>query len=99
MNPKEEKKIIAAIKAGASGIDTLIEYYIRNSNIWELAQRCAYQALAEPEEPAQITINQDELDRIISLFKVRGLRSGSDGNYVRETRGRKSKSSVSPETI
>ena len=83
----EDKSLAFGIKQGIATKDEVVAYLIKNCNIWELADAAAEWLLQVPEK--QITINQDELDRIISLFKVRGLREGSNGNYVRETRGRK----------
>lgn len=98
MNPKEEKKIIANIKAGIVDIDSLVEYYIRNSNIWELAQRCAYQALAEPQEETPIAISQEDYEKLMSMFRVKGQRM-IDGNYVSETRGRKKGDTLKKTTL
>lgn len=79
-----DKALASAVRSGQMDRRELVNDLLRNNNVMELAERLADYVIAY-EEPKPIVVSQEEYDRIVSLFKIRGLRA--DGSV--ETRGKK----------
>ena len=79
-----DKALASAVRTGQMDRRELVNDLLRNNNVMELAERLADYVIAY-EEPKPIVVSQEEYDRIVSLFKIRGLRA--DGSI--ETRGKK----------
>jgi hypothetical protein len=79
-----DKALASAVRSGQMDRRELVNDLLRNNNVMELAERLADYVIAY-EEPKPIVVSQEEYDRIVSLFKIRGLRA--DGSI--ETRGKK----------
>lgn len=79
-----EKATVSAVRTGQMDKRELVNELLRQNNVMELAERLADYVI-QYEEPRPIVVSQDEYDRIVSLFKIRGLRA--DGTI--ETRGKK----------
>lgn len=79
-----DKALASAVRTGQMDRRELVNDLLRQNNVMELAERLADYVIAY-EEPKPIVVSQEEYDRIVSLFKIRGLRA--DGSI--ETRGKK----------
>ena len=79
-----DKALASAVRTGQMDKRELVNDLLRQNNVMELAEKLADYVIAY-EEPRPITVSQEEYDRIISLFKIRGLRQ--DGTV--ENRGKK----------
>ena len=79
-----DKALVSAVKTGQMERRELVQDLLRNNNVIELAEKLADYVIAY-DEPKPIVVSQEEYDRIVSLFKIRGLRA--DG--TKENRGRK----------
>ena len=65
----------------------LSQYLLTNLNVFELADELS-EFILNKEELQPIPLTQEEYDRVVSMFRVRGQRM-VDGNIIAETRGRK----------
>lgn len=79
-----DKALASAVRTGQMDRRELVNDLLRQNNVMELAERLADYVIAY-EEPRPIVVSQEEYDRIVGLFKIRGLRA--DGSV--ETRGKK----------
>ena len=79
-----DKALASAVRTGQMDRRELVNDLLRQNNVMELAERLADYVIAY-EEPRPIVFSQEEYDRIVGLFKIRGLRA--DGSV--ETRGKK----------
>lgn len=79
-----DKALASAVRSGQMDRRELVNDLLRQNNVMELAERLADYVIAY-EEPRPIVVSQEEYDRIVGLFKIRGLRA--DGSV--ETRGKK----------
>ena len=81
-----DKPLVSAVKSGQIERKELVADLLRQNNVIELAEKLADYIITY-DEVAPIVISQDEFDRIVSLFRIRGLRA--DGTF--ENRGKKVK--------
>lgn len=86
-----DPKLLKAIKEGNATQNDLINH-LSNYPINEVLAAFAELIILSEDflSPKPISVSQDEYNRIISLFKIKGLRS-LDGVMVEERRGRKPK--------
>ena len=82
------KEMQSKVKTKACTKEELSRYLLTNLTVFEIADELAEYMLKETPVAQPITVTQEDMDRIVSLFKVRGIRC-VEGNYVAETRGRK----------
>lgn len=83
------KEMNSKIKTKTATQEEVARYLITNLTVLEIADELADYILKD-EPDKTITVTQEDYDKIISLFRVRGQRC-VEGNYVQETRGRKPK--------
>lgn len=79
-----DKALASAVRSGQMDKKQLVNDLLRNNNVMELAEKLADYVITY-DEPRPIVVSQEEYDRIVGLFKIRGLRQ--DGSI--ETRGKK----------
>ena len=79
-----DKALASAVRTGQAEKRELVQDLLRNNNVMELAERLAEYVITY-EEPKPIVVSQEEYERIVSLFKIRGYRT--DGSI--ENRGKK----------
>ena len=79
-----DKALASAVRTGQAGKRELVQDLLRNNNVMELAEKLAEYVITY-EEPKPIVVSQDEYERIVGLFKIRGYRA--DGSI--ENRGKK----------
>lgn len=79
-----DKALASAVRTGQADKRELVADLLRNNNVMELAEKLAEYVIAY-EEPKPIVVSQEEYDRIVALFKIRGYRT--DGTI--ENRGKK----------
>ena len=87
------KEMQSKIKNKTATKEELTNYLITNLTVMELAEELADYIMKDTPASQPITVSQEEYDRIVSMFKVRGQRM-VDGNYIKETRGRKKTTNV-----
>ena len=78
------------VKSKTATKEELANYLLTNLTVMELAGELAEYILKSKETVPPINVTQEELDRITSLFKVKGIRM-VEGEVIRETRGRRPK--------
>ena len=72
-------------------IEELADWLTENAPLSAIVNTCATLLKEqEKEKSAVIVVDPEEYERIMGLFKIRGLRT-SEGNVIKETRGRKPK--------
>lgn len=79
-----EKATVSAVRTGQMDKRELVNELLRNNTVMELAEKLA-EYIVTYDEPRPIVVSQEEYDRIVALFKIRGLRP--DGTV--ENRGKK----------
>lgn len=86
-----DPKLLKAIKEGNATQKDLINH-LSNYPINEILTAFAELIILSEDflSPKPISVSQEEYNRILSLFKIKGLRS-LDGVMVEERRGRKPK--------
>lgn len=85
------KEVSRSIENGAITQEELSRILVEDYSAKNIADSLAEAMLEKREEtPSPIVIEKDDYDRIISLFRVKGLRV-VDGQVIEETRGRKKK--------
>ena len=86
-----DPKLLKAIKEGNATQKDLINH-LSNYTLNEILTAFAELIILSEDflSPKPISVSQEEYNRILSLFKVKGLRS-IDGMIVEERRGRKPK--------
>lgn len=82
------KEVNRAVNTKSITQEELTKNLLEGYSAVEIAESLAEFILKSKETPSQISVTQEELDRITSLFKVKGVRF-VDGEYIKETRGRK----------
>lgn len=82
------KEMQSAIKTKTATKEELSNYLLTNLTVMELAEELAEYILKETPAPQPIAVTQEEFEKICSLFRVKGTRC-VEGNYVKETRGRR----------
>ena len=80
-----DKAIISAVRTGQMTKKELVNELLRSNNVMELAEALADYVINEEEPTRPIPISREDYERIISLFRIRGLRS--DGTF--ENRGKR----------
>ena len=81
------KEMNSAIKSGKATKEELSKYLLTNLNVFELADELS-DFILNQEATQPIAVSQEDYDRIVSMFRVKGTRC-IDGNIIAETRGRK----------
>lgn len=86
-----DPKLLKAIKEGNATQNDLINH-LSNYPLNEILTAFAELIILSEDflSPKPISVSQEEYNRILSLFKIKGLRS-LDGVMVEERRGRKPK--------
>lgn len=86
------KNMYSAIKNKTATKEELAQYLLTNLTVMELAEELADYIMKETPASQPIAVTEEEYERICSMFRVKGQRM-VEGNYVKETRGRKAKTS------
>ena len=84
------KNMYSAIKNKAATKEEIANYLLTNLTVMELAEELADYIMKETPVSQPIAVTEEEYERICSMFRVKGKRM-VEGNYIRETRGRKAK--------
>lgn len=82
------KSMYSAIKGKTVTKEELSKYLLSNLTVIEIADELADYILKDTPGNQPIAVTEEEYERIISMFRVKGQRM-VDGNYIQETRGRK----------
>lgn len=82
------KEMQSKIKNKTATKEELTNYLITNLTVMELAEELADYIMKDTPGNQPITVSQEEYDRVVSMFRVKGTRC-VDGNYIKETRGRR----------
>lgn len=83
------KSLLNKVKMGAPV--TLLEDHIANTYPMPAIIKAFAELILLADDAVnkpQINVTQEEYDTIMSLFKIRGIRVGVNGEVVRENRGR-----------
>ena len=86
------ENMYSAIKNKTATKEELAQYLLTNLTVMELAEELADYIMKETPASQPIAVTEEEYERICSMFRVKGQRM-VEGNYVKETRGRKAKTS------
>ena len=78
----------SAIKGKTVTKEELSKYLLTNLTVMELAEELADYIMKDTPGNQPIAVTEEEYERITSMFRVKGQRM-VDGNYIKETRGRK----------
>lgn len=82
------KELQKAMREGTQDVNELAEYLMKNNSAWELAYSLAeLSCTVEASTPKKVVVSQEDMDTIMSIFRVRGVTE--DGK--KEVRGRKRK--------
>ena len=84
------KEMQSKIKNKTATKEELTNYLITNLTLMELAEELADYIMKDTPVSQPIAVTEEEYERICSMFRVKGKRM-VEGNYIRETRGRKAK--------
>ena len=84
------KEMQSKIKNKTATKEELTNYLITNLTVMELAEELADYIMKDTPVSQPIAVTEEEYERICSMFRVKGKRM-VEGNYIRETRGRKAK--------
>ena len=79
------KEIVSLSKT--SDIDTLAMELMKSYNVIDIAKALAEKIIAENDAPKKIVVSQEELNTIMSIFRVRGI--AEDGTPIKSGRKRK----------
>lgn len=84
------KTLIKAISEGNQPLSDLEQYLLSNYTIGDILKAFAELIITTEDvvNRPPISVSQEEYNTIMSLFKIRGLRT-IDGMVIEETRGRK----------
>jgi hypothetical protein len=82
------KSMYSAIKGKTVTKEELSKYLLSNLTVIEIADELADYIMKETPASQPIAVTEEEYERICSMFRVKGQRM-VDGNYIKETRGRK----------
>jgi hypothetical protein len=83
-------KVLKELKEGEVTPTEVCDYIMSAYPIKAIVEDYVKLVMETPVENAKITVNKEEFEAIVSLFKVRGEKV-VDGEVVTETRGRKRK--------
>ena len=78
----------SAIKNKTATKEDLTNYLLTNLTVMEIAEELADFIMKETPVSQPIAVTEEEYERITSMFRIKGKRM-VEGNYIRETRGRK----------
>lgn len=78
----------SAIKTKTATKEELSNYLLTNLTVMELAEELADYIMKETPASQPIAVTGEEFEKITSLFRIKGTRQ-VEGNYIKETRGRK----------
>lgn len=78
----------SAIKSKTATKEELTNYLLTNLTVMELSEELADYILKETPAQQPIAVTGEEFEKITSLFRIKGTRQ-VEGNYVKETRGRR----------
>ena len=82
------REFVKPLKEGTQDVKELAEWLMKNSNIYDLAMAHAELVCqVEAYNPKKIVVTQEELNNILSLFRVRGI--AEDGTPIRSGRKKK----------
>lgn len=82
------KEFTKQMKDGTQDVAELADYLMKNNSAWELAFSLAeLMCTVESYNPKKIVVSQDELNTILSIFRVRG--KAEDGTPIKVGRKRK----------
>lgn len=84
------KNMYSAIKNKTATKEEIANYLLTNLTVMELAEELADYIMKETPANQPIAVTEEEYERICSMFRIKGKRM-VEGNYIRETRGRKAK--------
>jgi hypothetical protein len=82
------KSMYSAIKGKTVTKEELTKYLLSNLTVIEIADELADYIMKDTPISQPIAVTEEEYERITSMFRVKGTRC-VDGNYIKETRGRK----------
>ena len=82
------KEVNRAVNTKSITQEELTKNLLEGYSAVEIAESLAEYIMRSACKPSPITVTDEEYQRITSLFRVRGVRY-LDGNYIKETRGRK----------
>ena len=82
------KEMQSAIKNKTATKEDLTNYLLTNLTVMEIAEELADFIMKETPVSQPIAVTEEEYERITSMFRIKGKRM-VEGNYIRETRGRK----------
>ena len=82
------KEMQSKIKSKTATKEDLSKYLLTNLTVMELAEELADYILKDAPANQPIAVTEEEYERITSMFRVKGTRC-VEGNYIKETRGRK----------
>ena len=83
-------KVLKELKEGVVSPVEVCDYLMSAYPVKAIVEDYVKMVMEAPVESTKITINKEEFEAIVSLFKVRGEKV-VDGEVVTETRGRKRK--------
>lgn len=84
------KEFTKPLKEGTQDVQELAEYLMKNNTAWELAFSLAeLMCNVEAMTPKKIVVSQEELNTILSVFRVRGI--AEDGTPIKSGRKKKEK--------
>ena len=81
------KEMQSRVKSKAATKEEIANYLLTNLTVMELAEELA-ESIMKETPATQIAVTEEELERITSMFRVKGTRC-VEGNYIKETRGRR----------
>lgn len=84
------KEYQKAMKDGTQDVKELAEYLMKTQSVYELAMSLAELMIdVESSTPRKIVVSQEELNTILSVFRVRGI--AEDGTPIKSGRKKKEK--------
>lgn len=82
------KEFTKPLKEGTQDVQELAEYLMKSNSAWEIAYSLAeLMCNVEASQPKKIVVSQEELNTILSVFRVRGI--AEDGTPIKSGRKRK----------
>lgn len=84
------REFVKPLKEGTQDVKELAEWLMKTQSVYELAMSLAeLMCQVEAYNPKKIVVTQEELNNILSLFRVRGI--AEDGTPIRSGRKKKEK--------
>ena len=82
------KEFAKSLKEGTQDVQELADFLLKNNSAFELAYSLAeLMCTVESAQPKKIVVSQEELNTIMSIFRVRGI--AEDGTPIKSGRKRK----------